>query len=675
MTLPKVMVDFEYNRTRDRYMNLVACCAKVEDGPVLSWWLDGDEKERERLRCALLEMRDTHVFVAFNVVAEASAFIALRLDPTKFKWVDLQLEYKMLLNHSHKFMYGDQLIKGKIRKTKPPKPKWQQTDRERLESDSSKAERSLAACTFKLLGRQIDLAEKDRMRDLILSEPEVWREEDKADVLRYCASDVEVLPEIDAKIDAYYASHPMRHRNLHDIKYRLWRGETAARAALIERIGYPVNPEKVRNFAKAVPTILNDLAKDIGEQFPGLFEWNKARGAYTLKQKPQQEFIAASPHALKWQKTDGGGPSLALDAWTRHYSWSHDYPRDILPAQILRYLKTKQSLNGFMPRPKKVTVGERKSFFDYFGDDGRARCWLNPYGSQSSRFQPSATGFIPLKSAWMRSMIEPRPGFSIASIDYASEEFLLSALLSKDEAMFQAYASGDPYLSFAKLSKAVPETATKDSHPLERQRAKSTVLGISYLMGPISLCDKLSLDTGVHHTPEQAEKQIDLFFSVFARYAAWIDKTIDDYKTKNYLTLLDGWVMFGDNDNRRSVSNCPVQGAGGCVLRRAIKLAQERGLRVIIPLHDALYIEYPSDQPEKIDQLAEAMLEGFSHYFRNDERIFQWSKAIRLDLDAWGPDLVDGKFTTPAGREVKSQSIYVDPRAKSEYERFSRYFQ
>lgn len=671
-------IDFEYNRTTERYMNLVACVLAypLDDGGLKyhRFWLDRDEGQQAYLRNHLFELRDRgYVFVAFNVVAEASAFIALRLDPTKFKWVDLQLEWKMLLNHNHKFMYGEQLIKGKVRRTKPPKKKWEMTERELQEADSSKPEKSLAACAFKLLGRRIDLAEKDRLRDLILSEPEVWTPEQKEEVLNYCASDVEVLPEIHAKIDAYYAAHPMRHRNLHDLKYRLWRGEAAARAALIEKTGYPVNPEKVKSFAAAVPAILNDLAKDIGDQFLGLFEWNKARGAYTLKQKPQQDFIQASPYAAKWIKTAGGGPSLSLEAWARHYNYSHDYPRGNFPAQILRYLKTKQSLNGFMPKPAKATVGERRTFFDYFGADGRARCWLNPYGSQSSRFQPSATGFIPLKSAWMRSMIEPKPGFSIASIDYASEEFLLSALLSKDEDMYESYASGDPYLTFAKKAKAVPPEGTKETHPLERLRFKSTVLGISYLMGEISLAAKLTADTGVHHTPEQAKKLIDLFFDVYANYSAWIDKTINDYKTKGYLTLLDGWVMFGDNDNLRSISNCPVQGAGGCVLRRAIKLAQERGLRVIIPLHDALYIEYPTAQPEKIDQLAEAMLEGFSHYFK-DPVVRGWSKAIRLDLDAWGPDLPDGSFTTPAGRSVKSQKVYVDPRAKSEYERFSRYF-
>lgn len=679
----KVYLDFEYNQTSERYQNLVACALQVvhEDQGQAStehyqFWLDRNESEKRKLREGLLALRGDSILVAFNVVAEASSLISLRLDPTKFKWIDLQLEYKMLLNHNHKFMYGDQLIKGRARKIKAPKKKWEMSERELLEADSSKPEKSLAAACFKLLGKNIDLEHKNQMRDLILSEPKVWDEADRKAVMDYCLSDVTVLPDLEANIFKVYANHPIRHAGLSDLEHLLWRGESAARAALIEKTGYPVSDTAVRNFAKSVPSILNDICKDINDQFPdkGYFEWNRKTGSFTMKQAPFQDFIKSTPFAAKWLKTETGKFSLSLDdGWGRHYSYRHDYPRGNLPAQIIRFLKTKQSVNGFRPKPK-TAKRERRTFFDSYGSDGRARCWLNPYGSQSSRFQPQATGFIPLKSAWMRSLIQPKPGFSICSIDYASEEFLLAALLSKDRKMYESYASGDPYLHFAKLAKAVPPEGTKETHPLERLRFKSTVLGISYLMGNFSLAVKLTQDTGQPHTPEDAQELIDLYFSVYDKYRDWIADTQSTYEEKGYLALLDGWVMFGDNDNFRSVSNCPIQGAGACILRRAIKFAQDAGLRVIIPLHDALYIEYPSDKPEKIDQLAEAMMQAFGYHFERDRLIFTWSQSIRLDIDAWGSDLPDGQIVTPKGRSVKTQKIYVDPRAKTEYERFSRYF-
>ena len=53
--------------------------------------------------------------------------------------------------------------------------------------------------------------------------------------------------------------------------------------------------------------------------------------------------------------------------------------------------------------------------------------------------------------------------------------------------MKQAYASGDPYLEFAKLAGAVPPDATKKSHPHERALYKATVLAVQYEMGAESL--------------------------------------------------------------------------------------------------------------------------------------------------------------------------------------------
>lgn len=673
--MKRVYLDFEYNRTNQARQNLVACSLVFEGGAYEGFWLDKDDAEKARLKSILLTLRDDGcVFVAFNVVAEATSFISLGVDPTKCQWVDIQAEYKMLLNHNNKFAYGDQLIKGVKKTTRPPKSKWEQTEEDKKD-DSNKPEKSLVACAYKLLGVDLNLAHKNEMRDLIISCPDVWKDEDKRAVLEYCISDAEILPKLLHKILEIYRDCPARHSGAYTSASILWRGESVARAAMIEKLGYPVNKVKVENFSRSVPGILSRIAEEINEQFPAekIFVFQKNTGNFTLKQAPLRSHIETLPQKDRWQKTDGGQLSLALEAWERHFHFQHDYPAGNLPAQIIRFLKTKQNLNGFLPKPKNAGR-ERRSFFDYYGEDGRARCYLNPYGSQSSRFQPPATGFIPLKSAWMRSLIEPKEGMAIASIDYASEEFLLAALLSKDKAMYESYASGDPYLAFAKRARAVPADATKTSHPFERTRFKSTVLGVGYLMGDVSLADKLTVDTGVPHSSDEAAKLIALYFDAYPRYAAWIDATVHDYKKKGYLTLLDGWVMYGDNPNRRSISNCPVQGAGACVLRRAIKLAQERGLKIIIPLHDAIYIQYPVDKPESIDVLAACMMEAFGYYFQKDALTYVWSQAIRLDYDAWGPNLQDGEIVTPGGRRVKTQSIYIDPRGKNEYERFREFF-
>jgi hypothetical protein len=660
-------IDFEYNGTTEKFLNLVAVSMSIPDeDKKYTIWLHKSEDGYQKASDLIVSMRETHAFVAFNVVAEADSFISLGIDPSKHAWIDLQIEYKMLLNHWHEFTYGKHLLDGREVYTVPPKPKWQQTEEERLHANNSKPKPNLAGCTYKMLGVKIDTDRKDAVRDLIISSPKEFSEDEKNEILTYCESDVEYLPRIkDAIFEAYRRSNAANNIFVSEI---FLRGKTAARTSLMGRTGYPVNRKAVTNFSKQTKAILNDLAEDINSQFPDtcLFVWNKSRGQYSKKESPQKEWIEASGYADKWRLTDKKSLSLSLDAYSDHFSYSHDFPRDNFPAQVLRYLKTNQALNGFRPNSKN-------SFFDNYGSDDRARAWLNPYGSQSSRFQPKAGGFIPLKSAWMRSLIQPRQGRAIAAVDYSSQEFLVAALLSQDENMFESYASGDPYFYFAKLAKAVEMDALRKDHEDVRTLFKSTVLGISYLMGAQALGRKLTEDTGKPHDENDAQRMIEIFFSVFNRYNEFIERSIYEYRQRGYLKLKDGWIMFGDNPNHRSISNCPVQGMGAVILRKAIELSQDAGLTVIYPLHDALYIEFclrtEKDAPRI---LSRCMREAFTHYFKDTE-VEGWASQIRMDGNIWGPNMSDG-YLKIDDIGYKTQTIYVDERARREYEKFNKYF-
>ena len=666
MTRPKAYIDFEYNTTNAAKFNLVSCCLLVE-GKYFDFWLHDAGRTKENLKCVLLDLRDSYVFVSYNVVAEARSFISLGLDPTKFTWIDLETEWKMLINHYNKFAYGDQLIDGQVRRTKPPLSKYEATEEQRKQADNSKAPRNLIGACYKLTGIRLDQDVKDDTRDLILSAPVDFTSEEQKKILAYGRSDVEVLPcMLSAILEAYQKSPAKKAIK---VSHMFWRGETSARTALIQAYGYPVNRKRAEAFRDAVPDILKDLAEDLIEQFPSdpPFRWNKGAKSYSRRLVAARKFIQSCPFVESWQKTDKGQLSLSLDAWTQHYSYSHDYPRGNFAAQYIRFLKTQQSLNGFMP--KKATTKE--TFFDCLGSDDRARSYLNPYGSQSSRFQPKATGFIPLKSAWMRSLIEPRSGKMLVGIDYASQEFLIAAILSEDETMFEAYASGDPYIYLAKLAGAAPPEATKHTHPEIREPFKSTTLGISYLMGAQSLAAKITRDTGKEYTSLQAQKLINIFFKAYKGYKRWIDKTVKDYELDDYLQLVDGWVMFGDNDNVRSISNCPIQGTGACILRKAIQLCQDEKLRIIIPLHDALYFEFDAFDFASVLKAKKLMREAFCYYFTGRQR--DWAGAVRSDINAWGPGLADGTHEYQ-NEKIKTQSIYIDPRSKNEYERFSKYF-
>src|SRR5262249_27157597 len=104
-------------------------------------------------------------------------------------------------------------------------------------------------------------------------------------------------------------------------------------------------------------------------------------------------------------------------------------------------------------RPMKelrATLALLKGFGLGVGPDGRNRCPLRPFATKTGRNAPSSKQFVFGPATWVRGLIKPAEGMALAYVDYEQQEFGIAAALSGDAAMKDAYASGDPYLAFAK---------------------------------------------------------------------------------------------------------------------------------------------------------------------------------------------------------------------------------
>jgi len=652
-----VFLDAEFNQTSEPRVNPVCLCWDGEQA-----WHHKELGERIATKARMEALRDAgHVFVSFSVESEARYFHALGLDPREFQWICLYLEWRQLLNHNADLMYGDHLSG-------------------RVTQFSGAPDYSLAGALFRLLKVKVDTDRKAEMRKLIISNPAEFSEEHKREILEYCASDVTHLKALfAAMIKKYQTKFPKEYLDsgkLHE--HMLLRGQYAARTSIMVDLGYPLDVDSTRNFSDSVSRMLHECMSDINDQFPDIvpFRWDIKKSLFIMNTKPIRQWIAQQPMADTWDLTDGGATgkkkelSLSVDVWTKFFDFKHNYPRGNFGAQMVRYFKLKQSLNGFMPRKEGAKT---KSFWDSVGSDGRVRPYFGIYGAQSGRSQPSATGFIPLKAAWIRSLIQARPGRAIAGVDYSSQEFLLSALASQDEAMLKAYESGDVYLAFAKQIGIAPKDATKASHKFERDLCKSTILGLSYLMSKVGLARKLTNDTGKEHTENEAQALVDLFDATYPYLQGYREEIATRYESDRYLQLPCGWCMFGDNPNMRSVSNMPIQGWGSSIMRKAVEFAQDAGLDVIYTLHDAIYIEYDSGKYAAIDKLCEAMDRAFRFYVPDNRKA---RANCRLEADTWSLDYpdVDDTIKTPKGMEVLRQKVHVDGRSIDDYKRFKQYF-
>lgn len=714
-------LDYEFNRVTHPNVNPV-CCTTHRVTPTsvetIDWWLHNDLKAQAELAEYIKSGHEKEVLVGYAAVAEGRATSAIGLDPVKLKWIDQFFEWRMLTNHNDNLLYGNQLVNGQVKFTKKPPPKWERTEEDN--ASSFKPKHSLAECTYKLTGLIRDTEHKNLMRDLIISDPDSFTPEEAKAIMAYCREDTIFLPTImERMLEEYaYLGIILEEQFLEEM---LLRGKYAALTAKMEDRGYPINYEKTRNFSASIAPILEEAQREINSLFPEIrpFKYDRLKRKFTWDQKRTKEWLKDNVDTKKWMKTDGLKKarkaaiakatevkgkklnpvereeayrsvdvteylSLALEAWTNVFDFKHSYPKSSFGAQMVRYLKLKQNLAGFTESAKTG------SFWDAVGPDKRVRPYFNPFGSLTGRSQPGSKSFLFLKPAWMRALCEPNKGRAIGSVDYGSEEYLITALVSECDEMVDAYDSGDVYLAFAKDSGQVPENATKESHPEERQLAKGTVLALSYLQTAKGLAAKLTSDTGKVCTEEQAEEYIRNFYEVYSALKEWQDNIQIQYANDGYLELPCGWTLWGDNDNFRSVTNCPSQGRGGSILRKAVEFCEEKGLEVILTLHDAIYIEFDHGDHEKMDILMDCMKRAFMFYFPDQQ---EDAAKIRMDPMIWGPDYPapkvekvigkDGRekekktyhsIVTPLGNEIDVTDIYIDDRSESEYKQFSKYF-
>lgn len=671
-----MFLDFEFNCVVEPRVNLVSCATydQKTDTKVV-WWLHNSPGKQSSLAKYLKQFE---VVIGYACVAEARSFLALGLDPLAFKWIDLFLEYRLLTNHNDDLQWGNQLVDGKVRFFKKPKSKWQRTDEDT--EAGFKATHSLAEATYKLTKQIRDTIEKKEARDLIISNPTSFNPQQIKRILSYNLEDVVFLPEIWKREKEEFTKLDAGTSTQEYFREATTRGRYSAHTAIMETRGYPINVESTKNFSKQTKHILMECQRDINGQFPkhAPFRWNKRENNFQWNQVVTREWITANADTERWMKTDGGKKklpqlSLSLEAFEKQFQFKHTYPRGNFGAQMVRFLKLKQSLYGFSD-----SGGKRKNFWDSVGSDGRVRPYMNIFGAQSSRSQPAASGFMFLKPAWMRSLVQPAYGNFLAGIDYGQQEFFLSALESEDQNMIDAYLSGDPYLYGAKLAGAIPPNGTKSSHKKERDLFKNTYLGILYGMTKIGLSAKLTGDMGRPVTEDEAQEQIDIFEESFPEYMQWKRDLMDDYSQGYGIRIPCGWRMWCDNDNIRSVCNVPIQGFGASIMRKAVDEAEKRKAKVIFTLHDANYIEDTVKNISRIGALHDAMKTAFKHYFKDTE-YFEVAGEIKLDPFAWSPNFKpDSEFTVDTEMSGKiiipASNLYIDERAGDEYERFKKYF-
>jgi DNA polymerase-1 len=437
-----------------------------------------------------------------------------------------------------------------------------------------------AMAYFGLLG--IAPEEKEEMRNLILSGGP-WSEEQWVQILDYCESDVQALNALLQKMCGEI-----------DWPRALLRGRYMKAVSRIQHNGIPMDIERLLIARRSWVEIQAELVSKIDAAY-GIYD------GLTFKQERFREYL--NSEQIPWPILDTGNLDLSEDTLRQ---MARSYPQ-IAPLHELRSSLSKLRLNA-------LAVGE----------DGRNRCLLSPFRSTTGRNQPSNAKSIFGPSTWMRGFVKPGPGMAIAYIDWSQQEFAIAGALSGDDAMQEAYRSGDPYLAFAKQAGAVPSEATKQSHKAERERFKQCVLATQYGMGAASLAIRIC------QSEAHARQLLDLHRSTYRKFWKWSDATQDHYALGGKLWTVFGWRLHPVIDfNPRSVRNFPMQANGAEMLRLACIYLTEAGIRVCAPVHDAVLIEAPVGEIDAAVRQAQSLMRQASRCVLDGFELSSDAKIVR----------------------------------------------
>ena len=261
------------------------------------------------------------------------------------------------------------------------------------------------------------------------------------------------------------------------------------------------------------------------------------------------------------------------------------------------------------------------------GEDGRIRSSFQMTVTATGHLSSTEPNLqnIPVRKklgAEIRRMFVAGPGMVLVDADYSQIELRLLAHISGDEAMRDAFLSGEDFhtVTASKVFNVPIEEVT----PVLRSRAKAVNFGIVYGISAFSLAQ----DIGVF--PNEAKAYMDAYLDKYHGVRDYMEKIKAQAKTDGYVETLFHRRRYlpelkSSNFNVRSFGervalNMPVQGTAADVIKLAMVNVHHRlqveklEARLILQVHDELIVECPESEAERVQALLEEEMENAVHY-------------------------------------------------------------
>ncbi|HEY6090371.1 MAG TPA: DNA polymerase I, partial [Gemmatimonadales bacterium] len=382
---------------------------------------------------------------------------------------------------------------------------------------------------------------------------------------------------------------------------------------LLEEIEIPLIPVLVDMEATGIlvdRAFLGEMSRGFAKELTGLEQdiYRAAGGEFNINSTPQLRTVLFERLKLPVQKRTKTGASTDVEVLEQLAAMGHEVPRLLIEYRELTKLKSTyvDALPG-----------------NIRADTGRVHTSFNQTGAATGRLSSSDPNLqnIPVRTKRggeiRRAFVAPS-GRRLLIADYSQIELRLLAHFSEDPAFVAAFQrGGDIHRQTAAVIFGVPEASVTGEM---RARAKTINFATIYGQGALALSRQLGI------TLEEAKAFIKQYFERFAGVRAWLDKTVEEARTRGFVETLFGRRRYipelRDRNfsirafGERTATNSPLQGSAADLIKIAMirihtALAREHlGTKMLLQVHDELVFEAPEGEVAVAEGLVKREMEG-----------------------------------------------------------------
>nr|WP_199807970.1 DNA polymerase I [Streptomyces sp. NRRL S-350] len=207
---------------------------------------------------------------------------------------------------------------------------------------------------------------------------------------------------------------------------------------------------------------------------------------------------------------------------------------------------------------------------------------------------------------------------SLLTADYSQIELRIMAHLSEDEALIEAFATGeDLHTTVASQVFEVPGDAVDAEM---RRKIKAMSYGLAYGLSAYGLSQQLGIK------PAEAQGLMDTYFERFGGVRDYLRRVVDEARATGYTQTLLGRRRYlpdlnSDNRQRREMAermalNAPIQGSAADIVKIAMLRVDDAlraaGLtsRMLLQVHDEIVLELAPGERERVETIVREQMAG-----------------------------------------------------------------